>query len=224
VPKGRLSIAALLGVLLPLGGCSSQKGWMYEQYAQIARQSIAASLGHQRISREEAATIPYASIGYRVDDGGQSLLVLATDSNGEQLWTSKSRVVISTRDGRITRTLGLPRDIVAVTARSARSLPPPSEALAGRITSERMADFPDISAYSVPIRCTAAPVGSQTITILGNAMSVIRIDESCRSARLRWSFTDSYWIAMDNGLIWRSRQHIHPKGETVEIELFRPPS
>lgn len=196
---------------------------MYEQYVEIARQNIAASLGHQRVSREEAAAIPYASLGYRVDGGGQSLLVLATDSNGEQLWTARSRVVISMRDGRVMRTLGLPRDIVAVTARSARSLPPPIQALAGRVTSERLADFPDISAYNVPIVCAAAPVGPQTITILGNAMPLTRVDETCRSARLRWSFTDNYWIAADSGTVWRSRQHIHPKGETIEIELLRPP-
>lgn len=212
-----------LGALLTVMACSSEKDWMYEQYFQLARDSAKASFGRQSIARAQAQAIPYASLGYRVDGGGQNLLVLASDSNGELLWTSKTRVVISTRDGRITRTLGLPRDIVAVTARNPRSLPPPSQAMAGRMTSERLADFPDISAYSVPITCTTISVGPQTITILGNATQLTRVDESCRCARMRWSFTDSFWIAPDSGLVWRSRQHIHPKGETIEIELLRPP-
>ena len=68
---------------------------------------MAASFGNGRVTRDQAAAIPYASMGYRLDDGIRALLVLATDANGEQLWTSAAHVVIVTRDGRIVRTVGL---------------------------------------------------------------------------------------------------------------------
>ena len=105
MPKGRLSAVAAFGALLQLMACSSEKDWMYEQYFQLARESAKASFGRQSITRAQAEGIPFASLGYRLDGGGQNLLVLANDSNGEQLWTSKTRIVISTRDGRVTRRL-----------------------------------------------------------------------------------------------------------------------
>ncbi len=59
--------------------------------------------------------------------------------------------------------------------------------------------------------------------ILGQAIATNRVDESCRSEKPDWSFVDSFWVDTDNGLVWRSSQHINPKGGTIEIEIFRPP-
>src|SRR4051812_32993241 len=53
------------------------------------------------IKREEAARVPYASIGIRVDDGPQNMLVLATATGDDLLWTSSAQVAIVTRAGRI---------------------------------------------------------------------------------------------------------------------------
>ncbi len=51
----------------------------------------------------------------------------------------------------------------------------------------------------------------------------MRVDESCRSRKPEWSFTDNYWVDLDNGRVWRARQHVHPKGGIIETEIFRPP-
>ena len=66
-------------------------------------------------------------------------------------------------------------------------------------------------------------VGRQKIDILGQAVTTNRVDEACQSRQPEWSFVDSYWADPDNGLVWRSRQHIHPKGGEIETEVFRPP-
>jgi hypothetical protein len=209
--------------VLALGGCSSRHDWMYEQYFQVMRQSLAAGFGDRRVSRQEAAAIPFASLGYRVDGGGQNLLVLASDTSGELLWTAKSHVVILTRGGRIVRTVGLPHDISGVAPRMGGTLPPLIAALRAPVRSLRVADFADISTYGIALNCVAASAGPQTILILGASIQTVRIDEKCRSEKLGWSFADEYWIDPQSGLVWRSLQHIHPKGETVAIEIFRPP-
>ena len=33
----------------------------------------------------------------------------------------------------------------------------------------------------------------------------------------------SDWIDPQTGFVWRSRQTIHPRGDTLETEIFRPP-
>jgi len=94
---------------LATAACSSSNSGntSYAQFFQVIRQSWTASWGNARVTREQAAAIPYASLGYSLDGGNQDILVLATDSGGDLLWTSAAHVVIVTRDGRIVRTVGL---------------------------------------------------------------------------------------------------------------------
>jgi hypothetical protein len=221
----RRSARCLAALALTLtGGCRSagSGNTNYSQFYQIMKTSLAATMGKVRVTREQAAAVPYASLGYSIDGGNQIMLVLATDSNGELLWTSPTHVVIVTRDGRITRTLGLPHDLAAVTSPGGFP-PPPAAALRGAFTTTRQADFPQLGLYGVSLSCRARLVGRQKVDILGQAITANRVEENCRSQNPDWTFTDIYWLDPDNGQPWRSRQHTNPKGGTVELEIFRPP-
>jgi hypothetical protein len=213
-----------LAIILPvLAGCSSSGTSSYAQYYQVLRQSVTASMGSGRITKDQAAAIPYASMGYRVNDASEQLVVLATDANGEQLWTSSAHIVITTRGGRITRTVGLERDIAGLGPKIGAQLPEIAAALKGDVTYARVQDFPSLPAYAVTANCTLSQRGAQTIVILGRGIATARVDESCQSANPRWSFTNSYWIDPQTGLCWRSRQHVGPQGDVVETEILRPP-
>ena len=213
-----------LVALLFLAGCSSADSGNtnYAQFYQLTKQSLSASFGKVRVTRDQAASIPYASLGYSLDDGNQQLLVLATDSNGELLWTGPSHTVIVTRDGRIVRTVGMGQDLAALTTRNGAT-PAPGAAASGPFTSTRLEDFPELGIYGAQVSCRARLVGQQKISILGQPVTTNRVDEACRSQTPDWSFVDSYWVDPGNGLVWRSRQHIHPKGGEIETEIFRPP-
>ena len=216
-------ISALALVLLTAGCSSGQSGnTNYSQFLQIARQSLSASFGKVRVTRQQAAAIPYATMGFIQDGGNENMVILGTDQGGEQLWTSAAKVVIVTRDGRIARTLGLDHDLSGMTARGG-VLPPPSAALNAPFTSTRLQDYPEMDMYGVIVSCSARAAGRQTVKILGQPIATMRVDESCRARKPEWSFTDSYWVDTDNGRVWRARQHIHPKGGIIETEIFRPP-
>lgn len=216
----RAPLPLVLGLagLLTVGGCSSGSN-AWQDYWELARGAFGRNPG---ISIEQAGAIPYASLGYRIDGGSQALLVLATDDNNELLWTAASRVVLVTRDGRITRSVGLPHDISRVMAAGAPSLPPLADARRQAYRSMRTIDLPDMGAYSVALTCVTAARGRQLITILGTAIVTDRIDETCTSNAPRWSFTNSYWIDEAN-FAWRSVQNLHPSGTRIQIEIFRPP-
>ena len=217
----RLSALALV---LLTAGCSSglYGNTNYSQFLEIARQSMKASFGKVRITRDQAAAIPYASMGFIQDGGKESMVILGTDTGSEQLWTSAAKVVIVTRDGRIVRTLGLDHDLSGMTARGG-ALPAPAVAIAAPFTSTRLQDYPEMDMYSVIVTCSARAAGRQTIKILGQPIATMRVDESCRARKPEWSFTDSYWVDTDNGRVWRARQNIHPQGGIIETEIFRPP-
>jgi hypothetical protein len=223
-------VKRLAGVLMALllAGCRTSSEdpateSNYQQLFKLARQSFDAAFGQVRITREQAAAIPYASMGYTVNDGNEAILVLATDSGGELLWTSASHVVIVSRDGRIVRTVGLGTDLGGLTARSQDAPRAPAAALKGPFASTRLEDFPDLGLYGVIVSCRAVAKGRETIQVLGQAIATTRVDEACESRTPSWSFVDSYWVDGDNGLVWRSRQHINPEGGEIETEIFRPP-
>lgn len=215
--------SAAIAIIFMLAGCSSTGNSDYSQFYRALRQSVAASFGNGRITKDQAAAIPYASMGYRVDGASEHLVVLATDANGEQLWTSKARVVIVTRGGRIVRTVGLPHDKTGMSPKIGEQLAGVAAALNGNVTYTRLEDFPDIPAYGVALTCTLSKKGPETIVILGRGMPAIRIDETCRATDRKWSFTDHFWLDPDATMAWRSLQHLDPEGTVIETEILRPP-
>lgn len=218
----RPGLACLAAAVL-LSGCSSSGNVTYREYARIVGQAFSSTFSKSNVPREAAAAIPYASMGYRINNGDQGMLVLATDSDGNQLWTSSTHIVFQTSSGRITRTVGLPHDLGGMSPQRGQALTPPSAALKQPFSSARLADFPDIGAYGVVISCNAVARRLERITILDQTIATMRVDEACEDNRLSWRFVDNYWLDPKTGFAWRSQQHISPQGETVETEIFRPP-
>jgi hypothetical protein len=211
-----------LALALVLAGCGSQTGGMANW------NEIESMVGDQfgpapSIQLGQAAAVPYASLGLRSGSGAQNMLVLAADTGGDRLWTSMAKIAITTRGGRIVRTAGLPRNVDTVASPNGNDPiaavaqgGPPQQSL-------RFADYWDLNRFSVPLRCMTASRGADTVVILGKSIAVTRIEESCESKVLDWSFTDTFWVG-SSGLVWKSLQHIHPDFDPVEIEILRPPA
>ena len=207
-------VFAVLSVMLLLGGCSSEGG-DWESFLNAATQYWNSD---NAVSIEQASAIPFATLGMREDGGPQQVFVLATDDDGVRLWTSSGHVSLQTRDGRIIRTAGLGTD---QSSHNADSTAPEAWLTPHRYAWS--ADFPDIGRYSVAIACRVAPAGSDPIQILGKTFNTVRVDESCESPSLSWSFANTYWVSAKTGRVWRSIQHINPNGPELEVELLRPP-
>ena len=173
----------------------------------------------QDITLAQAASIPYASMGVRLGDGPQQMIVLAGNSSGERTWTSAAHIALTTRNGRIVRTSGLGHNL------SGYQLVRLSNDTDGIQTRVWLADFADLGFYSVMIYCRDRNVGLRTVTILGHPIHTRRVNESCtsRDNRVDWSFHNTYWVDPETGLTWRSIQNIHPKLRAIETEILRPP-
>jgi len=223
-PGATVLTVAALALATGLAGCGSSGNFTYRQYGNVVGQAFRSMFSRTTLPREAAASIPYASLGYRLNGGDEALLVLATQTDQSELWTASSHVVFQTSHGRITRTVGLPQDLGGLTPGGGPTLPPLSTAFAGPFASQRIADLPAINAYGVAISCNTAAAGQETISILGQPIATVRVDESCASRSLNWRFVDNYWLDAKSGFVWRSRQHLSPSGETVDTEIFRPPA
>ncbi|HEY4942158.1 MAG TPA: YjbF family lipoprotein [Rhizomicrobium sp.] len=211
------AVTALTAMSAALCGCSSDNGGGdWTAMADVMRK--AWDNRNASVELAEAASIPYATMGVRIGDGAQQIIVLATDSGGQRLWTSAARIAITTSGGRIVSTAGFAANLTAVAARDGLGAPW-SEPHRVRWT----ADLSDLGVYSVSIVCQDTPAGHETTTILGKDFDTVRVDETCRSDQLDWSFTNIYWVSLSSGTVWRSVQYIHPNMDPLELEILRPP-
>jgi hypothetical protein len=161
-------------------------------------------------------------MGVRYDAGAEQLVVLASETSGDQIWTSSSHAVLLTHNGRIQRTVGLEHDLTQLSAGTQEEIVAPAAALKGRISSLMIADFSDLGVYSAQLYCDLQPQGPQTIKILGQGLQTVRINESCRAPSLNWQFINAYWVDPQTGFVWRSVQTVHPGGPVVQTGIFRP--
>jgi Group 4 capsule polysaccharide lipoprotein gfcB, YjbF len=212
-----LGAVAALTLALSLAGCSSEGGGDWFEMYQVARN--AWENRDAPATLKDAEAIPYATLGVRLGGGREQILILATESHGERLWTSGTTVAILTRNGRVVRTAGFGTDLSGFNMTAEH---PPDATQATSYTWT--ADFADLALYSVPIVCHSAPAGPDPIEILGKQFETVRVDETCSSDSLNWTYTNSYWVSTKSGRVWRMRVQPHPKGPEFELELLRPPA
>ncbi len=208
---------ACAAVALLLSGCGSEGfGGDLPSIFKVAQASLGTA---DSVSYGEAAAEPYASVGLRIGDSNQIMIILASNDNGVQMWTSAQHFVVVTHDGRILRTAGFGFDL------GGSQLLHTKVAADGSYTSNWLYDFPKLGKFGVPIVCTGAPKGLETVTIVGRNLSARHIEEKCEaeSRDLDWSFRNVFWKDPESGFVWKSRQSINPKLDVLEIETFRPP-
>jgi hypothetical protein len=219
--RPRIACGGLLaaGCLLLLAACSSERNGEWDIVYNMFSQSFGGE--GPGVTYQQAAAVPFASIGIRVGNSAEGMLVLGTTNRDEQIWSAASHIVLLTRGGRILRTAGLEHNRSDMRIVRGNISTPPTTGVTETVWE---ADFADLHLNSVPIVCRATPRGTEPIDNFGTAVPTIRVDEECRSDKLDWSFVNSYWIAPQTGLTWRSVQYISPKLDPLKIRLLRPPS
>lgn len=210
----RLRRLAVVLPLMMLAGCASNGGDWKALYT-AARDSWNNS--DAAVPIESVAAIPYATIGFRVGDGAEQIVILAAQNDSDTLWTSAAKVALTLRSGRVVRTAGLAANLAGLSSGPGWNVP---------LTQPHdfwwTADFEDLRLYSVPLKCHDMPGTSEAIDILGRTMHSIKVVEFCSSDRIDWSFQNVYWVDPGSGRIWRSQQHVHPKMDALTIEVLRP--
>jgi hypothetical protein len=187
----------------------------------LAKQSFGSS---PKVSFAKASSIPYATIGVRLGSGPQSLAVLGSNNNGEELWAVSKDAVIVMQNGRIMRTAGLPHDLSWSTLVSVNGRMPSAQPWTSRRKLTWTVDFRDKNLTAVSVNCIENPIRFQRIVILGKAINTLRVESNCESPSLGWRFKNTYWVSRTSNIVWRSIQHIHPDMDPIEIEVFRPPA
>lgn len=226
--RGKAGLAVLLWArvtaALSLAGClcacSSEGSADWAGLYEIAKSSFSNPDG---LTLNQVAAIPYASLGVSVGGNRQTIAILATDDGAQKLWAVGNKIAFVTVDGRIQRTVGLDYNLFWSTMASGNGAPAPAEQWLRPRRVIWTADFRDIGQFSLQVICDERPTGDEQINVLGQQISVLRIDARCESPRNGWKFENIYWIDRSDGTMWRSIQNIHPNLGAITLETFRPP-
>ena len=171
------------------------------------------------VTREKAASVPYASIGIRLGSSREAMLLLATASGDNLRWQAGTQYVISTRDGHVTLTAGFAHNLDGLQG------PIPDSA---SITPERggpyhyLYDMVDMGKYSVFAICSQRDTGAEHIEIIGIPHETRHIVEDCKAKQLGWRFSNEYWRDAATGYVWKSIQNFRPDMDALTLEILRP--
>jgi hypothetical protein len=155
------------------------------------------------VPREQAAGIPYASVGVRVGGSDQAMFVLASKTGDDLLWLGGTSLGIVTRHGRVVRTVGFASNLSGVH---------PAQGVKQDLTQpsvDYLYDFGDQSRYGVPVKCTRQTLGTERIVIIGVSRDTTHVAEDCTAAGMDWSFQNEF---------------VTPKLDSLAFEILRPAS
>jgi hypothetical protein len=201
-----------------LGGCANDSDLV--QVGRVYASYIGGS--NVKITRDQAAAIPFATMGLELGSNPQALLILGMVATDELNWYAKDQLFVATQRGRVIRTVGLPFDLGALYIPPANPQIPESPMNAGTERLRFSVDFPDLGIFNAPAECSRKDAGDDTVEIFGASIPTRRIVEHCTVPAMRWSFDNQFWEDRTSGYVWRSSQHIHPKSPPVVLEVFRP--
>jgi hypothetical protein len=201
-------------LLLPLvlAGCGTMGGELFRAIGETVMPD-----GTPPVTREQAEALPYASALVRLGARRPAFAVLHSAQGGRLIWLSSDRVAVVTEGGRVVALAGIEG---ALTDTRFRGGAPPKPLGLGQHL--RLIDVAPV-VWGLPVTCTGAALGLETITVLGEARATERVAESC-AAEDGTRFTDRFWVGPEDGQIWRAQQWIGPGRPALTFDLVRPPT
>jgi hypothetical protein len=223
-----LSRRQVLGGLLATSaaGCASSSG----SVVQLFSSTVSAKTGSPDdypLSNQQIQAMPYATLGVRIGAFPRAVTVLATVDRQELQWVSADQVSFFTGNGRLVRSQGLDRDLGAT-----RWLTPAGDPIAGLArTGElpapgvyREIDLKHADEKAVAVESRYELKGEETLTLLGRARLLRRVDEVAAMPAWRWKARNSFWFDPQSGRVWRSVQCYCPEMPPIEMVLLKPPA
>jgi hypothetical protein len=167
--------------------------------------------GNDNVTREKAASVPYASIGIRLGSSDEAMLLLR--------WQAGTQYVLITRDGHVTLTAGFAHNLDGLQGPIADSASTPPEQGG---PYHYLYDMVDMGKYGVFAICTQHDVGAEQIEIIGVPHATRHIVEECKAKQLSWRFSNDYWRDAATGYVWKSVQNFRPDMDALTLEILRP--
>jgi group 4 capsule polysaccharide lipoprotein GfcB/YjbF len=201
-------------VLVLLAGCST--------VSRGSMESIRLAMRGGKVDATAAtvAATPYFQLQVDAPEG-QAILILASTEHGELGWYGSNHDIVFTRNGLITRTVGLAQNLDSSAFPGQNPFHAGLQRVQQPMEYSRRMDWSPGYRYGVVARARLEPKGIEDVEILGVVHHLQRLDERLSVPGRGMEMTNRYWIDRTDGFIWKSRQHVAP-GVQLELIQLRP--
>ena len=178
------------------------------------------------ISRKTVNNLPYASISAKIGKGPRGFLILWRKENDSLIWLSADNATIVTKNGRITKTAGLPEEIMNTYHFSADPISLGLHKRENLVKFNREIDLKlnGKKPKTIILNSNFISLGPKTIKIVEIEFKTILIKEICEAKNINWKFENYYWVDPYDGIIWKSIQHIAQTFPSITLETLKPSS
>jgi hypothetical protein len=215
--KFRAATAAGLSVLIWGCGTNSDQA----RYASLLWRLVSGQ--RAEISREQAAGIPFASIGVAIGRNDEGLMVLGLADGERQEWYARTQM-LAMNNGRIVQSEGFPFNLSRLELRGRDGATVAGGGAPPLGTDYSLVvDFQDLGLLGAGVACRTSDMGVETIEILGTSLTTRHLVEDCELTVIDWSFENEFWVDPDTGFVWQSSQYVHPKLSPLMFRVLRPP-
>ena len=208
----------LAGCGLLLSACSdSTLGTISESVRHLATDPEDTSIPRARID-----SIPYATMSAKFGRNPRALTVLRRVDNKELYWFAGNQIVLVTRAGRLVRTAGLPANLKRTWIMDDDPLGTLQDGVHPTDSYRRLVDLGPPDRYGIMVTSQLESVGPASVVISELQFETQLWRERNTAREFDWSYENRYWVDPDNGLLWKSIQHVHPDLPPVELEVLKP--
>lgn len=212
--NGLKGLASLLAIAM-LGGCTAVSSSSVDAVKLVIQQHR----DHGPTTAEVAAR-PYYQMEATTREG-HAVLILGNIDGPREDWYGSHGVVVFLEHGQVVQTTGLTQNLAGLRQPADNPFARGLQHLAGPIDYVRHEDWSPGYRYDVPVHVRLVPAGTEQLTILGQAHTVLRVDEQLSAPAAGYRATNHYWVDPDDGFVWKSVQQVAP-GLAITLVQLRP--
>lgn len=131
-----------------------------------------------------------------------------------------------TQRGRLTKTVGFPVNLIKTDYVNDDPLTSiiklRDKADVGGRSFSRVVDMAPPDRYGVTITSEFEFEGREEIEILELRFDTLKFVERCRAPAMDWTFENEFWVGREDGVVWKSVQHIHPDMPKIGLDVLKP--
>jgi len=210
-----LRLIALAALAMSLSACNP--------LMQGSLNTLGASLRSPatlNVTQAQVDALPYYQIQVTTEYGS-AVMALVRVQGDLQFWRASSSQLLLLQDGVVVRTLGFPDDLLGTRMPADSTFRSGLQRISVDQPSQRWVDLGPGYRLGVPVSSTLHRAGSETLRILDQERTLLRIDEHMAAPIEGLSATNHYWVDPSDGFVMQSRQQVTPS-LSVTITQLRP--
>lgn len=177
---------------------------------------------------------PYASSYVRIGDGPQIFMVLALVEDGQQKWLSSDKAMLVTDNGRVVKTLTLPKDNIArLSTKNSTNQDPLSQltpqtdiksyiAKSGAEDWKATFDWMPNYRYGYQANITWAYKHEQLVKSEAWGKQAHYIIETVSFPSLNEQYQNHFWLDAKTNQVVKSIQYLGPGMDKIEMTILKP--